>query len=148
MKGGYDNIKVSVNISGIQLLQDDFTKTLMNIIEETGVNGSNLVLEITESVLLDSSEIVNHKLNKLRDLGIKIALDDFGTGYSSLSRLGELNIDCVKIDKSFINRIHIKESKNLITKEIISMSHKLGYTVVAEGVELEEHKQYLIKKQL
>lgn len=142
---GYDNIKVSVNISGIQLLQDDFTKTVMNIIEETGVNGSNLVLEITESVLLDSSEIVNHKLNKLRDLGIKIALDDFGTGYSSLSRLGELNIDCVKIDKSFINRIHIKESKNLITKEIISMSHKLGYTVVAEGVELEEHKQYLIK---
>lgn len=143
---GYKEVKVSVNISGIQLLQDDFTDIVIDIIKEAGIKESNLALEITESVILDSFDIINNKLKQLRDLGIEIALDDFGTGYSSLSRIRELNMDYVKIDKDFISKIPLKPHNELITEEIISMSHKLGLMVVAEGVEVEEQREYLVEK--
>lgn len=143
---GYKDIKVSVNISGLQLLRDDFTETVIDIIKETGIQGTNLVLEITESVVLDASDVIKNRLKKLRDLGIEIALDDFGTGYSSLSRIRQLNVDYVKIDKEFIDKIRTISKDELITEEIISMCHKLGFIVVAEGVEVEEQKKYLIEK--
>lgn len=142
---GYDEIKVAVNISGIQLLRDNFTDTVINIIRESEIKESNLELEITESMLLDNYEIINEKFKILRQRKIAIALDDFGTGYSSFSRLKELNIDTLKIDKYFINKIPIGEYKKLITGDIISMAHKLGLTVVTEGVEVEAQKEYLIK---
>lgn len=142
---GYGGIKVAVNISGIQLLQDDFTDTVMDIIKKTDIEESNLELEITESVLLDNYEVINKKLKNFRDLKIGIALDDFGTGYSSFSRLAELSIDTVKIDKYFIDKIASKEPIALITGDIISMSHKQGHTVVAEGVELQAQMDYLIE---
>lgn len=144
---GYGDIKVAVNISGIQLLRDDFTDTVMNIIKETDIEASRLELEITESVLLDNYELINEKLETLRDYNIGIALDDFGTGYSSFSRLSELNIDTVKIDRYFINHISIKEHNELIIGDIISMAHKLGLAVVAEGVEDEVQKDYLIENE-
>lgn len=142
---GYGDIKVAVNVSGIQLLRDDFTDTVMDIIKETGIKESNLELEITESMLLDNYGIINEKLKILSDHNIAIALDDFGTGFSSLSRLRGLNIDIVKIDKYFINHISNTEIKESITGDIISMAHKLGLTVVAEGVEVEAEKDYLIE---
>lgn len=141
----YNNIKVAVNVSGIQLLKDDFTDMVGMIIKEYGINGSNLELEITESILMDNYGIINEKLKKLRDMNIKIALDDFGTGYSSFSLLRDLNIDFVKLDRYFINRIKTKEHNELITGDIISMSHKIGLAVVAEGVEIEVQKDYLIE---
>lgn len=142
---GYDVIKVAVNISGIQLMRDDFIDTVMDIIKETGIKESNLKLEITESIILEGFTIVNSRLKQLRDLGIEIALDDFGTGYSSLSRIRGLNIDCVKIDKYFISKIPVKDHSELITKEIISMCHKIGLTVIAEGVEVKEQRRYLVE---
>lgn len=142
---GYDDIKVAVNISGIQLLRDDFIGTVMDIIKETQIEESNLELEITESVILGNYEIINEKFKILKERKIGIALDDFGTGYSSFSRLKELNIDTVKIDKYFISKISIGECKELITGDIISMAHKLGLKVVTEGVEVEEQKDYLIE---
>lgn len=142
---GYKDIKVAVNISGIQLLRDDFTDTVMDIIKATGIEKSNLELEITESILLGNYEIINEKLKTLRENKIAIALDDFGTGYSSFSRITELNIDTLKIDRYFISKIPTKERKELITGDIISMSHKLGLQVVTEGVEVEEQKRYLIE---
>lgn len=142
---GYSDLKVAVNISGILLLRDDIIETVMNIIKETGIKAENLELEITESILMENYKLINEKLKKLRDFKIKIALDDFGTGYSSFSRLKELNIDYVKIDKYFIDNILSKENKELITGDIISMSHKIGIKVVAEGVEHYEQRQYLIE---
>jgi diguanylate cyclase (GGDEF)-like protein len=141
---GYGNLNVAVNISSIQLLRENFTNTVMDIIRESGINQSRIELEITESVILDNYELVNQKLKILRENNIRIALDDFGTGYSSFSRLRELNIDTVKIDRSFIVNLSIYKNKDLITGDIISMAHKLGAIVVAEGVELQSEKAYLI----
>jgi EAL domain-containing protein (putative c-di-GMP-specific phosphodiesterase class I) len=93
--------------------------------------------------LLEDVDSINEKLGMLKDLGIKISLDDFGTGYSSLSELRELNIDVVKIDKKFIDRIIDDPKESLIIPEIISMAHKIGLSVVAEGVETESQKEYL-----
>ena len=142
---GHSDVKVAINISGIQLLSKDFTDTVINTIKENNIDESNLELEITESILLDNYDIINKKLKSLREQKITISLDDFGTGYSSFSRLGELNIDTVKIDKHFISKISTEEQKELITGDIISMSHKLGLKVVAEGVELESQKGFLVK---
>lgn len=78
-------------------------------------------------------------------MGIAVSLDDFGTGFSSLARLRELNIDVVKLDRFFISKIKNEDEENLITSDIISMAHKIGLTVVAEGVEEEEQRRYLEK---
>lgn len=142
---GYENIKIAVNISVIQLLREDFTDTVINIIEETGVKASNIELEITESILIDNFDIINEKLGKMREHKIDIALDDFGTGYSSFSRIRDLNVDSLKIDRSFISNISVIDYNKLITSDIIALAHKFGLMVVAEGVELEEQKDYLIK---
>jgi sensor c-di-GMP phosphodiesterase-like protein len=78
-------------------------------------------------------------------LGIKVSIDDFGTGYSSLARERELNVSCLKIDKYFIDKLLTLDPKEAITGDIVSMAHKLGHFVVAEGVEFEKQKQYLIE---
>lgn len=142
-ESGYDSIGVSINISVVQLLQDDFIKTLSELINEMQVNPANITLEITESMFASDYQEINSVLGKLTDLGIKIAIDDFGTGYSSLARERELNVNIIKIDKYFIDKILIYDFEESITEDIISMAHKLGHSVVAEGVEQEEQRQYL-----
>lgn len=96
---------------------------------------------------MENFDLINKKLEKIRRTGILISLDDFGTGFSSLSRLRELNIDYVKIDKYFIDNIREGNDDTLITADIISMSHKVGLKVVAEGVEREDQKKYLERNQ-
>ncbi len=137
-------IKMSVNVSAIQLLCDDYIDIVMETIESAGVPHQLIELEITESVILENYELINDKLKKLKSHGIDIALDDFGTGYSSFIRFNELNIDTVKIDRYFINKINNGENGENIVGEIIAMSQKKGLIVVAEGVEDVEQKQYLI----
>lgn len=141
----FNDIRVAVNISTIHILQEDFVNTVLNLIKETGINGSNLQLEITESVMIDNFEIVNEKLKELRSVGIQISLDDFGTGYSSFYRLIELNFDILKIDQYFINKINNTNKDSLITRDIISIAHRLGLKTVAEGVESEIQKDYLLE---
>ena len=143
---GRSGVAVAVNISGLQLLRDDFIPTVLELIKANGIDGSSIVFEITESVLLDNYDLINRRLNELREHGIRIALDDFGTGYSSFSRLSELNIDIAKIDKFFIDRIRRKERGALITGTIISIAHQLGLSVVAEGVEIEQQRRYLMNE--
>ena len=134
---------VAINISAAQILRSDFVKTILGIIEECDCDKSQIELEITESLLIDNFELVNNQLDRLRRFGIKISLDDFGTGYSSFSMLEETNIDKLKIDRSFINRITEDNSETSIAEDIISMAHKLGLTVIAEGVESQNQKNYL-----
>lgn len=140
---GFTDIKMSVNISTIQLLNDNFVNELKEVVKFTDVNPKNLILEITETEIMQKYEIINQKLDLIRNIQITVALDDFGTGYSSLARESELNINCIKIDKHFIDRI--MKSKNTIVSDIISMAHRMGQYTVAEGVEHEEQKQYLIE---
>ena len=142
---GYADIRIAVNVSGIQLLMDDFVDTVLDIIERTGIETKNLELEITESIMLENYSVINDVLQKLRDMGIEVSMDDFGTGFSSLASMGEFNIDIVKIDRHFIMKIIKGTEKNLITNDIISMVHKLGLRVIAEGVESAIQREYLLR---
>ena len=144
-QNGYDNIELSFNVSAIQLLRDDFLPDLIQIIHENEINPNNLNIEITESVFSNNYQEINDKLEEIRRLGIKISIDDFGTGYSSLARERELKINCLKIDKYFIDKLDYPRVTDDITGDIVSMAHKLGHCVVAEGVEYEEQKEYLIE---
>ena len=142
---GYANISVAINISGHQLLREDFLTKIKNCIDEYQDCKQLLEFEITESVLFDHYEQVNNILGEIQKMGIKTSLDDFGTGFSSYSRLEELQIENVKIDKLFIDKIIEVDEKHLILSDIISMSLKMGLQVIAEGVESEEQVVYLRK---
>lgn len=140
---GYDEIGVSINISAIQLLKPDFASRLMELMIQMKVNPRNIGIEITKSVFASDYEHINNIIEKLRDTGLHIAIDDFGTGYSSLAREKELSVDCLKIDKYFIDKLLDADLSKAITSDIISMSHKLGHCAIAEGVEYESQLQYL-----
>ncbi len=142
---GHDTIRVAINISAIQLLRPDFTDRLIEIIHKAKVPPQNIDIEITESVFATDYELINSFIKKLRDIGLQIAIDDFGTGYSSLARVKELNVDCLKIDKYFIDKLLTDGPKNVIIGEIISMAHKLGHCTIAEGVEEEVQRKYLLE---
>lgn len=142
-KQGYDEISVSVNISAIQLLHRDFAGRLLRMIQKLQVRPEQIVLELTESIFSSRFSEINRILSELSAYGIVCAIDDFGTGYSSLSRERELNVNCLKIDKSFIDKLLYLKPEQTITGDIISMAHRLGHCVVAEGVEQEQQLRYL-----
>ena len=142
---GHNKIVISVNVSAVQMLRNDFVADVENIIKETAVNPKMLTLEVTESMLLTSYESVNKAIEQLQELGIRFAIDDFGVGYSSLARERELHVDIIKMDKYFADDLLAHKENEIIAGDIISMMHKLGHTVVAEGVEREEQKEYLIR---
>lgn len=143
MECGYEGINISINVSAIQLLRPEFTNRLLELINEMNVNPGNLGIEITESVFASGYDDINDIIRKLKDVGLHIAIDDFGTGYSSLARVKELSVDCLKIDKYFIDKMLETGPDDAITGDIISMAHRLGHYTIAEGVEYEEQKQYL-----
>lgn len=142
---GHSEIVVAVNLSAVQILRSDFVLDAVNIIKETGVNPNMLTLEVTESMILTNYESVNKTIAQLRELGIKFAIDDFGVGYSSLARERELDVDSIKLDKYFADDLLVHEENEIIVSDIISMMHRLGHTVVAEGIEREEQKDYLLR---
>lgn len=142
---GFHETSVAVNISGIQLLREDFVENIQQKLFLSDRIRKPLEFEVTETVLLDHFSQINETLEAIKQMGIAISLDDFGTGYSSFSRLAELNIDAVKIDRFFIGKISHTSEKNLIISDIISMAHKIGLSVVAEGVEDASQKAYLQK---
>ena len=144
-KKGADDVFVSVNISVIQLLHEDFVADIVNLVREYSVNPDKLVLEITETKVARNYAKINEKLSLLQNEGFKIAMDDFGTGYSSLARESEMNVNYVKIDKYFMDKLLVYNEEQAVASDIISMSHKLGYYIVAEGVEYTEQKEYLKK---
>ncbi|MHB1151159.1 MAG: sensor domain-containing protein [Eubacteriales bacterium] len=136
---------MSFNVSAIQLLREDFITDLKEAVKETGTDPGRLIMELTESVFSDNYSEINEIIDRIKELGIKISIDDFGTGYSSLARERELNADYLKIDKHFIDKLMDCAWDEAITGDIISIGHKLGHCVIAEGVEYEEQKEYLIQ---
>lgn len=144
---GMNDLTISVNISVIQLVFDGFLEQVRSVLQQTGANPHNITLEITESVFLDDYKEMNRRLAQIRDLGMKISIDDFGTGYSSLARERELMVDYLKIDKYFVDKILLEEKEESITADIISMAHKLGHRVIAEGVEAQTQMDYLKEHQ-
>lgn len=132
---GYKHIKVAVNISGIQMMQDEFVYTIERMLKKHSINPSQLELEITESVYMQDYKSINQKLYYLKELGISVSMDDFGTGFSSFYRLEEACLDLLKIDRYFVKNINPTQVDKMISKDIISIGHKYGLKCVAEGIE-------------
>ncbi len=139
------DLTVSVNISSRHFLQPSLLDDLKKILDQSGLPPHLLKLEITETALMEEAEDTIRLAHRLRDFGIRLMIDDFGTGYSSLSYLQRLPIDTLKVDRSFIARIHEEpESNRNIVEAIVSLAHKLEMSVVAEGIETPEQKAILI----
>ena len=136
---------MSVNISSKQFLRPSLIDDIKEILHETGLPPDQLKLEITETALMEDFHETIPLIHKLKDFGVQIVIDDFGTGYSSMSYLQQLPIDTLKVDQSFISRIENNnddENKNIV-ETIVSLAHKLGLQVVAEGVETAEQQSIL-----
>ena len=135
---------VSVNVSSLQLHDRHFLTKLKNILDSSGLAPNYLVLEITETILLDEFVSECRLLHEISALGVKIALDDFGTGYGSFSYLKKHPIDHIKIDRSFVDNLFACEENKAITTSIIDLSHTLGKTVIAEGVDSQDELDFLM----
>ncbi|MDD9270582.1 putative bifunctional diguanylate cyclase/phosphodiesterase [Paenibacillus sp. GCM10023248] len=134
---------ISVNISALQLMQHDFADQVLAVLAETGLDPRHLVLELTETLLIQSIETSTTHLNYLRNQGVRIALDDFGKGFSSLSYIKQLPADIIKIDKSFIDHIDDSSVDRVIMESIISLVQRIHMEVIAEGVEKQEQLRIL-----
>jgi EAL domain-containing protein (putative c-di-GMP-specific phosphodiesterase class I) len=139
----HPDFQISVNKSPVQFRNSH--SDWVQYMKDLGLPGRSLVVEITESLLLDATDNVDHKLLEFRDAGINVAIDDFGTGYSSLSYLKKFDIDFIKIDQSFIKSMTHSHSDMGLCEAIILMAHKLAMKVIAEGVETEAQYQLLAK---
>jgi predicted signal transduction protein with EAL and GGDEF domain len=138
-----DPIKVSVNVSPLQLADDRFTDRVKRVLLETGMPPNLLELEITESVALTDPEQAGRLVYPLKDIGVSIALDDFGCGHSSLTALSRLPFDIVKIDQQFVRALDKDPHAPAIIETILTLANRLGCDVVAEGVETEREAEWL-----
>lgn len=139
------SIFLAVNISGKQFSDINFFQMLETIPKKYGITEKNLKLEITEKILLEGN-IFFYWIEKCRSMGFPVSLDDFGTGYSMLSYLSDFNVDCIKIDQSFVRKLEQEPKTRIIVQAIISIAKGLNVEVVAEGVETE--KQAVILRDL
>lgn len=141
---GFHTIKVAANVSSLQLLNSQFPAKLLTIIKTYNIAFTSLELEITESVFFKNFNLFEEVLKEISKHNIHLAIDDFGTGYSSLARLGITEFNVIKLDKLFIDKILFKDDNAILLTEIISMLKKLGFIIVAEGIETDKQKEFLI----
>lgn len=143
-KAGFPDLKIAVNLSPRQFRDSALIDRIAGVLRRTGLNPANLELEITESGLMDEVDNVLTLLDRLKGLGVTVAIDDFGTGYSSLSYLKRFPLDVLKIDKSFVNGLPGDQGNIAISTAIIAMAKSLHLKIVAEGVETEEQRKFLV----
>ncbi len=141
-ENGLGIVPVAVNISVRQIKDDGFVEMVEDTLQNLAFEPERLELEITESIMQDFERSTT-VLNRLKQLGVIISMDDFGTGYSSLNNLRHLPIDCIKIDKSFVDDIVKSSNQVSIVKAIIDMSQNMNFTTIAEGIEMEEQVSFL-----
>jgi diguanylate cyclase (GGDEF)-like protein/PAS domain S-box-containing protein len=141
---GYPPLKVAVNLSTKQFLQHNLAGMIHDILQKSGLDSQWLELEITESAIMEDTEYAVDVLNQLCMMGIQISIDDFGTGYSSLSYLKKFPINALKIDQSFIRDLPHDQDDRGIVLAILSMAHSLNLDVIAEGIETEDQRQFLL----
>ena len=143
---GHPPIRVSVNVSARQFRERTLVETVERALADAGLSPEHLVLEITESVLIESVDATAKVLRHLKDIGVQLSIDDFGTGYSSLSYLKHFPVDHLKIDRSFVRDVTSNSADEAIAAGIIVMAHTLGLKVIAEGVETEAQLELLRAK--
>lgn len=141
---GFEDIRLSVNISMPQFRDPNFLNCIKNVIEKENISAGNLELEITESVVMDEPQIVVEALRALKSSGVQVAIDDFGTGFSSMSYLQQLPLDRLKVDRAFVNEVEPGKPA-FIAETIITLGQKLGLKTIAEGVEKREQASYMLK---
>jgi len=141
-KEGFPALRVAVNISPNHFLDKDIVPLIKRIISDTGIAPTELELEVTEGVVQTDQENLSI-FKDLKDLGIQLAIDDFGTGYSSFASLKHLNVDCLKIDKYFIDDMLVDKESLFLVASMIEIGHKLGHSIIAEGVETSEQLNIL-----
>lgn len=141
-QAGLPPLRVSVNLSARQFLQQDLVGMVTRVLEDTGLSGKWLELEMTESIMQNSQDTID-TLYRLKVMGLKISIDDFGTGYSSLSYLKRLPINALKIDQTFVKDITTDSDNAAIAEAILAMAHSLELKVTAEGVETKEQANFL-----
>jgi diguanylate cyclase (GGDEF)-like protein len=140
---GLKAFRLAINISSEQVSRSDVANMTLKSVWAHGVRPQLLELEITETLLMQDTKSAKEMMLTLKDAGVSLAVDDFGTGYSSLAYLRQLPLDALKIDRSFVQNIHSVQDDAVICEAIVAMGKKLGLTVVAEGVELEEQHDFL-----
>jgi diguanylate cyclase (GGDEF)-like protein len=143
---GLGTVRMSVNLSARQLRHDGIVDTVRAILQETGLRPRSLVLELTESMLMEPKGVTGRTIRELADLGVSLAIDDFGTGYSSLSYLKNFPVTTLKIDRTFIAGITTDPDDSAITTAIIALARAMELDVVAEGVETEAQADFLRDK--
>ncbi|WP_426699770.1 EAL domain-containing protein [Rhodanobacter sp. Col0626] len=136
-------LRLGVNLSAVQLMEPQLLDTVTAVLRETGLDPTLLEMEITESISIKAAPNLVENLHALHKLGCHIAIDDFGTGAASLDYLRRLPADRIKIDQSFVRNIGVDPDDEAIVRATIEMAHRLNRTVVAEGVEIEQHLQFL-----
>ncbi|WP_119729170.1 putative bifunctional diguanylate cyclase/phosphodiesterase [Thermomonospora amylolytica] len=141
------DVGLSVNFTARQIAAPRFVESVAAALEETGLPPSALTLEVREEVLVEDAGQNVRRLTELRDLGVRLAIDDFGTGYASLAYLGQLPVDVIKIDPSFVAGLGRDDTLTLLTRTIVRLGRDLGLTVVAEGIERPEQLELLREMQ-
>ena len=136
-------IQISINKSPVQFQSSEDSTNWIKYLNSLGLLGENIVIEITEGLLMETTESIVRQLLQFRDAHIPVSMDDFGTGYSSLAYLNKFDIDFLKIDRSFTRNLSPDSSDMVLSEAIIVMAHKLGLKVIAEGIETEEQLQLL-----
>jgi EAL domain-containing protein (putative c-di-GMP-specific phosphodiesterase class I) len=139
------HLNLAVNVSARQFRQPAFVEQVLEVIERTGANPKRLKLELTESLLVANVEHTIDNMHALKEKGIGFALDDFGIGYSSLSYLKRLPLDQLKIDQSFVRDVLTDPNDAAIARTILALGHTLGLDVIAEGVESESQRAFLLQ---
>ena len=143
---GFEDLSVAVNLSTVQFRHGNLGRVVESVLEETGADPNQLVLEITESLLLDDDDSSRAQLDALKAMGIAVYLDDFGTGYSSISYLKRFRIDGLKIDRSFVHDLPGNPDEEAITRAIIALGRALRLGVIAEGVESRAQLELLMRE--
>jgi len=141
---GHAEFRMAVNISMAQFRHPAFLDMLARALKDSGVAGQSIELEITESMAMEDAELVLRVLADIKRLGFSVAIDDFGTGFSSLSQLRQLQVDRLKIDRAFVQEAQASSAGSTIAQMVINLGRGLGLTVIAEGIETEEQRRYLI----
>ena len=139
---GHPEYKVNVNLSVIQLLQNNIVEIVEETIKKTGINPRNLTLEVTESLAINDMERMKGIMFRIRQLGVRIALDDFGTGYSSLNHIREIPLDVIKVDQSFVKDLVEDDYSQSFVKMVAELASTLGVSICVEGI--EKYEQYKV----
>jgi len=142
---GLSDIRISINISSMQFLQDNFVENIGKVVKGYGLNPDFLIIEILERYAIDDYDLMVSNIQKLRRLGIQVALDDFGTGFSSLEYLSKLDVDIVKLDRYFVKSLPGNRTNVIIIENLIHLAGDLKLKVIAEGIETADQLAFLKK---